>query len=259
MRKDNKVIIVLLVLLVIFFIAMFALFGINNIKQETYTSTIIVGDSAVWKYQNKKWTNLKLDTSLKELSWKNYTIYSDDEEIGNYELWHDDKWYAFDKQKNAIDLPDKFIAYDTNFKLKLLNVNKDDVKDYTYVYKVLEDNLIPTNSNFTSLYKSTLDFDNDGLEEDFYIVSNAFAFDNSDKTFCLAFMVKNNEIYPIYTDIDNNYYYKGCKPYYNTFLDVNNDGLYEFILSCGKYSKKEQIDMLYQYIDNQFKIVISNQ
>lgn len=260
MRKDNKVIIALLVLLTIFFIVMFALFGINNIKQENYSTTIIIGDSTVWKYNNKKWLNIRLDSSLEELSWKEYDIYSNNEKLGNYQLWHNEgKWYAFDKEKNAINLPDKFIAYDTNFKLNIINFNKNQVDDYTYIYKVLEDNNIPTNSNYSSIYKTNIDFDNDGTEEVFYIATNALSFDNTDKIFGFAFMVKNSEIYPIYTDIDSNNYYDGCKPYYNTFLDVNNDGVYEFILTCGKYSKQGQIDMLYQWVDNKFKIVISNQ
>lgn len=260
MRKDNKVIIVLLVLLFIFFIVMFALFGINNIKQDSYSSTIIIGDSTVWKYNNKKWLNIRLSSSLEELSWKTYSIYSANEKLGDYQLWYsDNKWYAFDKDKNAVNLPDKFIAYDSNFKINMLNFEKKQVEDYTYVYKVLEENSIPVDSTYSSIYKTSIDFDKDGIEEDFYIATNALSFDSADKTFGFAFMVKNNEIYQIYYDVDSNNYYDGCKPYYNTFLDVNNDGVYEFILTCGKYSKQEQIDMLYQWIDGKFKIAISNQ
>ena len=260
MKKENKIIIIIIVLLVIFFIVMFGLFGINNIKQENYTSTIIIGDSTVWKYRNKKWLNIRLDSSLEELNWKQYSIYTSNQKFGDYNLWHNEgKWYAFDKDNNAINLPDKFLAFDTNFNLSILQFQKDRVSDYSYIYKVLENNNLPTNSDFSSVYKSSIDFDNDGIIEDFYIMTNALSFDNVDKTFGIAFMVKNNNIYSIYTDIDTNNYYDGCKPYYNTFLDVNNDGIYEFVLSCGKYSKQEQIDMLYQYIDGNFKIVISNQ
>ena len=51
----------------------------------------------------------------------------------------------------------------------------------------------------------------------------------------------------------------GCRPYFNYFLDLTNDGIDEIILSCGQYSTKGTIDMLYKFVDDEFKIQISNQ
>ena len=72
-------------------------------------------------------------------------------------------------------------------------------------------------------------------------------------------MVKNNEIYPIYTDIAKNNSYNGCKPYLSAVLDVDNDNTYELVVSCGRYSVQKPVDMLYKLTDNGFKILISNQ
>ena len=78
------------------------------------------------------------------------------------------------------------------------------------------------------------------------------------KIFSLVFMVKNNEIYPIYTNITSNTGYNGCKPYFRAFVDVDNDSKYEFILSCAKYSASGTTNMLYEFKDKEFKILISN-
>ena len=261
MKSNNKVYIVLLIILFVFFLVMFSLFGIENIKKEQYSATIIVGDTSVWKYQNEKWLNIRTKSSLEELSWKPYTIYSNKEEKGKYELWYNENhWYAFDEYRTAIPIEGTLFAYDSNYDLKITYPTEQQVTDYTYVYQILSQNNLDTDSRFSSIYKMSFDFDNDSIEEEFYSITNAFALDfYPEKVFSIAFMVKNNQIYEIYKDIRGNNYYDGCKPFYNTFLDINNDNIYEFILSCGKYSELEQIDMLYGWDGNGFKIIISNQ
>lgn len=59
--------------------------------------------------------------------------------------------------------------------------------------------------------------------------------------------------------IDENRYENGCKPYLKGVMDVDNDSVYELIISCGKYSVEKPIDMLYKLTDDGFKILISNQ
>ena len=52
--------------------------------------------------------------------------------------------------------------------------------------------------------------------------------------------------------------FNGCKPYFNSFIDVDNDSRYEFILNCAEYSTNGVSRMLYKYDNNEFKILISN-
>lgn len=261
--RDTKVYIGLIVFMIIFFIIMFVLFGIDNIKQDKYSSIVIVGDTSVWRYENKKWLNIRTKTTLDELSWKKYHVFSNNEELGEYNLWYsDDRWYAFDDNRNAISVDATLFAYQANYDMNIypFKTEDTDVND-KYVRKVLEDHNLGLTSSFTSIYKTKVDYNKDSKEEDFYIMSNAFPMGaDPDVTFSIAFMVENDEIMYLYEDVaPKTSSYNGCKPYYNTFLDTNNDGIYEIILSCGRYSANDQIDMLYQYIDNQFKIVISNQ
>ena len=91
-------------------------------------------------------------------------------------------------------------------------------------------------------------------------MSNVFATDfTPNMIFSIVFMIKDNSIYYIYNDISETRSYNGCKPYFNSFIDVNNDNQYEFILSCGRFGSNDQIDMLYEFEENAFKIAISNQ
>ena len=258
MREKNTYI-TLIVIIAIFFVFMFFVFGLPNMKQKDYSATIIVSDEAIWDYQGKKWKNINSSAFIQKLNWKKYKIFVNNLEVGNYYLWKDDKWYAFDDKKTAVNIDGDLLAYKSNFDLKVYSFNEEEITDRTYVDEVLSEHQLSTNSQFTSSSKISFDFDYDGVSEEFYLVSNVFPDDFiPDNIFSLVFMVKNGEIYPIYTDISLNKGFNGCKPYFRSFLDVNNDNTSEFILSCGRYSTAGVVDMLYEFRNDEFKIVISN-
>ena len=260
--RMKKVYITLLIILFVFFLVMFCLFGIDNIRQGEYSSVLIVGDDTVWTYRNKKWLNINHATSLHNYNWKDYMVYVNNEKKGTYKLWHDDKWYVFDENNNAVQIDGDLLAYDANFNLKVHDFSISDVSDLTYVNTVLEEKGFSLSSNFTALYKINFDYDGDSEEEEFYVMSNVFPTDFiPDYLFSIVFMVKNNEIYYIYDDVSKNTGYNGCKPYFTSFLDTNNDGISEFILSCARYGNSTKVDMLYQFNKEKdgFKILISNQ
>lgn len=259
--SSKKTYISLIVIVLVFFLIMFALFGVDSLRREKYKTTLIVGDNTVWVYEKKNWYNYTdNDKLLQDLYWEKYKIFSDNKEFGDYLLWHSDKWYAFDDNKNAVNINGRLLAYKSNHKIKVLDFTEEEIDDYSVVKQVLENNGLDVNSKFTSNYKVSFDYDNDGEIEEFYIISNAFPIDFDPKDiFSIAFMVDSDNIYPIYTDISKNDSFNGCKPYYNAFLDYDNDKNYEFILSCSKYSVSTSIDMLYKYIDKEFKIVISSE
>ena len=256
----KRVYVVLLIVLVIFLIVMFMLFGTKTIKEEKISEILVVGDETVWKYSNKKWHNLTYKSTLQDLSWKKYRVFENNKDIGNYYLWYSDKWYVFDNQRNAVKVDGDIFAYRSNFDLKVKDFSIENVDNYDFVNYVLESNDISISSEFTSIYKIDLDVDNDSNDETFYLISNAFPLDfQPEKTFSIAFMVKDNNIYYIYKDITANKGFNGCKPYYNTFLDVDQDNNIELILSCSKYSVSDRVDMLYKFEEDGFKILISNQ
>lgn len=258
--KNNKIYVVLLVIIVVFFVIMFTVFGIDNIRQDNYSTVLIVGDNTTWTYQDRSWFYMRSNSSMSTFNWQKFHVYSNNIEFGDYYLWHDDKWYAFDDNKKAVNIDGNFLAYQANYNLKVSSFTEEEVSDFKYVNEVLLDNDLSISSKFSSIYKVNFDFDNDSVMEDFYVISNVFAMDfEPDKIFSIAFMEKNQKIYYIFRDVSANNSFNGCKPYYYSFLDINNDNTYEFILSCGKYSASEQVDMLYQFKDEEFKILISNQ
>ncbi len=259
MRKKSTYVI-LIIILTVFFLVLFLLFGLSSIKQGNYESTIIVGDHTVWNYQNQKWRNLSTTASLQKLNWQKYNIYLNNEKFGQYYLWNDNGWYAFDDKKNAVSLDGNLLAIQSNYDIDVFSFKEESIDNMSYVHKVLKDQDLSISSQFTTSYKITIDFDHDGEREDFYLISNAFAMDFSpEKIFSLVFMVADDNIYPIYTDVSENRSFNGCKPFFTSFLDVDHDGVSEFILSCGRYSVGEQLDMLYHYDHGDFKILISNQ
>lgn len=254
--KSNKIYIILIAIILIFFVVMFLVFGLDELRKEEYDSTIIVGNDTVWTYKNKSWSN---NTSYNSINWKKYDVYLNNEKNGNYYLWYSDKWYAFDDKKEAVLLDGDLLAIKSNYDISVYDFQDSDIDDYSYAYKMLEKNKISTNSLYTVNKKIELDFDNDGNEETFYIISNAFPMDfNPSKIFSIVFMVKNDKIYPIYTNISENKGFNGCRPYFSGFIDVDNNSDYEFVLSCSQYSVKGISRMLYDFDGDKFKILISN-
>ena len=257
---NKKTYIIISVIIFVFGIVMFSFFGVHNIRQENLESVLIVGNNTAWVYKKQKWVYYRNNSSVDTLNWKKFVVYEDNNKLGNYYLWHDDKWYAFDENKNAVVINGKMIAYDANFQMKVLPFEEEKIEDYSYVYTVLQNNGLSVSSKFSSAYKVSVDYDGDSSLEDFYIISNAFPLDfEPDTTFSIAFMVKDNEIYELYQDVSSNQGLRACKPFYHTFIDTDDDGIYEIILSCGRYSASEQVDMLYHFVEGEFKILIYNQ
>lgn len=258
--KKNKRYIVLIAILIIYIIIMIWWLGADNVKKSNNSTTILVGDNTVWNYSDKQWLNITNKTTIKDMDWKKFTVYLDNEKKGNYYLWHDDKWYLFDEDKNAINATGQLIAFRSNYDIKIKNFTTASITDDTYINKVLLEKDLSISSKFTTKSMTLFDIDNDGIEEEFYVISNVFALDfTPDIIFSIVFMVKDSKIYYIYNDISQNIGNNGCKPYLNSFIDVNEDNNYEVIVSCGRYSISEPVDMLYEFNKEEFKILISNQ
>lgn len=257
--RDKKTYIFLLIIILTFGIAMFVFFAIPEIKDKKKKATFIVGNDTIWQYKDKTLSNINSSLS-KNLNWEQFKLYSDNKYLGNYYLVKDDQWYVFDKNKNAINLNGQIFAYKSNYKINLLDFTTKKISTDKYVNQVLSENNISSSSKFTSLTKTDVDIDNDGELESLYVVSNVFIDDVIPQyTFSFVFMVKENKIYKIYNDVRKFTAYGSCLPKITSILDIDGDGTYELILSCGKYSIQGNIDMLYHYDSSEFKILISNQ
>ena len=259
--KKNKRYKVIIVILVIYFLFLFIFLGINNIKKNNHEATLLIGNDTIWNYSDRDWLNITSSSAIEELGWKEYKVYLDNKYFGDYLLWYDDsRWYAFNEDKSAVKTEGTLIAYQSNYDLKISPFQTKEITNNTYVHQVLRENKLSTASNLTVNDVVNFDIDNDGLNEDFYIISNAFPIDNYPKTyFSIVFMVKDNIINPIYTNIEDAKHANSCKPFIRSFLDIDEDDKYEVIVSCAKYSIQKPEDMLYQLTDEGMKLLISNQ
>lgn len=259
--KKNKRYKVIIVILIIYFLFLFIFLGINNIKKNNHEATIIVGNDTVWNYSNRDWLNITSSAKIEELGWQEYKVYLDNKYFGDYFLWYDDsKWYAFKEDKTAVKTDGELIAYQSNYDLKIQSFQKNTITNNTYVHQVLRENGLSTASRLTVNDIVSFDIDSDGVNEEFYIISNAFPTDNYPETyFSIVFMVKDNVVNPIYTNIEDAKFGNACKPFIRTFLDIDEDNKYEVVVSCAKYSIQKPEDMLYQLTDKGMKLLISNQ
>lgn len=252
---------VITIILVVYLVVFFLIYGLSNMKNGQRELTLLVGDNTVWDYSNKSWLNITREETLDSLNWQEYKVFLDNKYFGEYSMWYDDnKWYAFNSNKTAVKMEGELIAYKANYDLKIKEFETKENNNNTYVHQVLKDNNLSTSSQMTVNNVVNFDIDADGVEEQFYVISNAFASDfYPDTIFSIVFMVKEQKIYSMYTNIEKANYGNGCKPYIRTFLDINDDDKHELILTCAKYSVQEPEDMLFQLNKEKFDLLISNQ
>lgn len=256
----SKKYIILFSIMIIYFFILFIFFGLNNIKKEQSEAIIIVDTETVWKLEKNAWINITNSVS-NELNEKIFTVFIDNEKIGNYYLERDNNWILYDTDRKQFNYDlGNFLAISSNYDISLLKFTSARATDRKYINKVLSENNIKDSQEFTVDNVYHIDFDSDGIIENFYMISNAFTKETSpSKVFSIAFMEKEGKIYYLYNSIDSNDGQNGCKPYLNAVVDLTQDNIYEIILSCGYYSMKQRHDMLYTYENNEFKLLLSNQ
>lgn len=260
MKKGKLKYVIIILVLIIYGTVMYFAFGVDETRERKATTTLLVGNSAVWNYSSRDWMRVNTPSLLSGLNWQKFNIYINNKSIGQYLVWRDDKWYLFDDDKKAISYDGNFFAYQADFDMDILDFPTTNITDFTYVQQVLKEHNLDINPQYTLANVSSVDFDNDGVLEEFYAVSNVFATDSfPDKYFSFVFMVDNNQIYMLYEDVDVNEGVNGCKPNLYTIADVDNDKEYELILTCAPYSNQLPLTMLYEFNEGAFKIKISNQ
>lgn len=258
----NKKYVILIFIVIIYFAVMFLVFGLDKIAADKREATILLDNSSVFRLSNNKWTSINDSIQKKDFDWNKFNVFVNYQSIGQYYLWYDDKWYLFDEGRHPYIYDEgRFFAISANYEVKMAPISSGSISNTSYVDKVLEENSISNTEALTVKDIYSIDFDNDGLVEDFYVISNAFSTSSViNKVFNFVFMVKNGRITYLYREIfDGNDGQNGCKPYINTVVDLTSDNVYEIILSCSAFSVQDRLDMLYTYDKGTFKMLINNQ
>ena len=267
MSKNKKIMIVMLIVIAVYALIMFlVLGGTKTFKKTNSQITIIMGDNATFTYNGSFWTYVELETTYSKLNWLKYDVYENNELLGNYSMWHNDKWYVFDgdeEHRTPISVTEDFIALRADSSIKLTPFESNKITDYSYVNAVLDSYGIQA-SYLTVDQVVTIDIDNDSIDENFYFISNSLPRENPENfNFTIVFMEKKGEIYNIYTDIQEMENSDGCKPFMRAVLDYDLDGEQEIIFACGGLSARKQKDYIYKFNHNntldEFKLIVSNQ
>ena len=267
MSKNKKIMIVMLIVLAVYALIMFlVLGGTKTFKKTNSQITIIMGDNATFTYNGSFWTYVELETTYSKLNWLKYDVYENNELLGNYSMWHNDKWYVFDgdeEHRTPVSVTEDFIALRADSSIKLTPFESNKITDYSYVNAVLDSYGIQA-SYLTVDQVVSIDIDNDSIDENFYFISNSLPRENPENfNFTIVFMEKKGEIYNIYTDIQEMENSDGCKPFMRAVLDYDLDGEQEIIFACGGLSKKKKKDYIYKFTHNnsldEFKLIVSNQ
>lgn len=251
----KKKYIIVISIIIVYFLGLFLFIGVNNIKNEQKEATIIVDTETIWQLEKNKWINVS--EIIKD---DIYNVFLDNKNLGKFYLEKQDNWilYDLDRKQYKYDLG-SFLAIKANYEINLMNFNAQEISNKKYVNKVLSDNKISATEELTVNRVYQIDIDTDGIKENIYAISNAFAKQTSPKdTFSIVFMEKDNKIYYLYNKVEKNDGLNGCKPYINTVIDLDNDKIYEIIVSCGYFSTQKRSDMLYKFENEQFKMIIDN-
>ena len=267
MSKNKKIMIVMLIVLAVYALIMFlVLGGTKKFKKSNTQITIIMGDNATFTYNGSFWTYVELETTFSKLNWLKYDVYENNELLGNYSMWHNDKWYIFDgdeENRKPVTVTEDFIALRADHSIKLTPFESNKITDYSYVNAVLDSYGIQA-SYLTVDQVVSIDIDNDSKDENIYFISNSLPMDNPEKfNFTIVFMEKQGEIYHIYADIQEMENSDGCKPFMRAVLDYDLDGEQEIIFACGGLSARKEKDYIYKFNHNnsvdEFKLIVSNQ
>lgn len=168
----------------------------------------------------------------------------------NVELYNNDTLVEFDENFK--------IAYSSNLKLNLADYSSDELnsEDMKKVSDILKEHGIIGYENLNTSSKVSFDYNNDGISETIYFVSNLFDETKYDKVFSFVYYISGNDIIYLIEQIDTiENTYELCIPSMNSIVDLNNDGIYEFIISCEYFSNIGIDNQIYEQKENLFNLI----
>lgn len=225
----KKILVIILILLVI-------TNGIILFFENYYNQLLIIGGNTIVEYRNNKLLKIKKSNKInKRLNYKKYSVYNN----GIFEDYYIDfkngdynniSYTLYNNSDEETNITDSLLAYTND-----LNINIQSVKN-SYIMtdidkKLLQKSLPDYNLNNIYFNKVTVDLDNDGLNEEIYIVNNFDLVNVPDKTVsCVFLKTSNGNIIEIEKDESSN---QNKVPAYrfSYSIDVDNDNEYEIILS----------------------------
>lgn len=240
----KKILVIILILLVI-------TNGIILFFENYYNQLLIIGGNTIVEYRNNKLLKIKKSNKInKRLNYKKYSVYNN----GIFEDYYIDfkngdynniSYTLYNNSDEETNITDSLLAYTND-----LNINVQSVKN-SYIMtdidkKLLQKSLPGYNLNNIYFNKVTVDLDNDGLNEEIYIVNNFDFVNVPDKTISYVFLkINNGDIIQIEknesSDQNNVPAYR-----FSYSIDIDNDNEYEIVLSKF-YNESTESYNIYKY------------
>lgn len=230
----------------------------NPVTPQAQELYILLSPNNILHY-NGSWESISNPNSVKD---RLFATYVDNSYVGKYYFTFNDKWYFYDEENEFYnyEVESDIVAINGTKPYTVVPFTKEDLN--TEDYETVSNFLIASNITISSIYnitayKAIVDYDKDSVNENVYIVSNAFSADiTSNKAFGYIFVYDDGEFKTMYSNVESsNDIYNICMPSIQGIIDIDVDGNYEFITNCEYFSENGRCKSIYQYKNGKFEAV----
>lgn len=256
---------VIIIIMVSIIIIVLLLYFLGIIGKDKPSANIVVDNSVLFKYADKKWSLIN-KTQYNEINWNKMTIYEEQEKIGKLSIYSNDgKWYLFeekDGERTPIKVVGDSLFIGGKIKTDFIKFEKEDVSttDIKYIRKVLDHYKVSREEQerYTYRYKVSYDYDNDGKKEDLFVISNMFSDLPVENTFSFIFINNDGKTKMIYNKVyKGNMNMGGCYSYLYGLIKVEESDVPQIITKCSYYSVSLNNEYgLYQFNNNNYEKLI---
>ncbi|MBQ9853645.1 MAG: hypothetical protein IJO57_01260 [Bacilli bacterium] len=228
-------------IIAIIFVAMYSLtmflllYGhISNKTDEFY---LLFEDQQIIYFSNNKWNTM---ISKEFVNSNKFLVYENNKYIGKYDIRFHKQLYLFDNNRESIKISGDFFATCGKNKVDVINfeISTIDSIDDKYLKKIIKKYDLKIN-NIDDLEineKILLDFDNDGILEELYFISNMFKMEVEKQGFSFVYYIDDNNINMIFETIVQDGERLDSYSYgISNIIDYDHDGNLEIIITNGQY------------------------
>lgn len=250
MNKKVPIIIICVLMFIIILLLIVFKDRVNDDKNVSETSYLVIGDDSVWMYDDK-WQK----ASYNLIESRKMNVYIDSLYKGSFTMKHGNKWNLF-LNNDYYSYDGEMIAFSSDFiHIKNFSVTNIDNKDLQEINKILKfDYKLDA---FSTADKINIDLNNDGELESIINVSNLDK-TNQDTYFNLLYVYNRDDVdVLINEDISPADYFNAPVYNINYILDVNNQS--SILIKKGYFSDAGKSgNAMYQLRAGKYKIVMED-
>lgn len=253
MKKKYKI---LFISLIIYLVITFILLALTGNMDVLFKKYIVLSPDIVLTYKND---NLSLYN--KKIKKKNIELYYGNEYMGSYKFSYKNNELKFmDGKKNIFETYDnQFFGYSKNLDVNIIPFENNQMNEFEIekLNQILNNLEIKGYEMLSISDKISIDYDNDGINDNIYIVSNLFLESINKKVFSLIYYLDDNNnpvfIYKKISNITN--MYNLCVPSINNIVDLNKDSNYEMFIECNYFDNIGTEYSIYKFENRSYNII----